>query len=98
MTTGSPASPLDAVDAGPARARELSIGRKLGTFAADIKLGHTIFALPFALLSTFLAAGGMPRPGELALILVCMVTARTVAMAANRIIDRHIDARNPRTA
>jgi 4-hydroxybenzoate polyprenyltransferase len=81
----------------------LSLKGKLGAFAADIKLGHTVFALPFALLSTFLAAGqraagGMPRTGELALILACMVTARTVAMASNRLLDAELDARNPRTA
>src|SRR6185503_9956205 len=59
---------------------------------------HTVFALPFALLSTFLAAGGVPAPGVLLLILVCMVTARTVAMAANRLLDARLDALNPRTA
>jgi 4-hydroxybenzoate polyprenyltransferase len=67
-------------------------------FASDIKLGHTIFALPFALLSTFLAADGLPKVGQLLLILLCMVTARTVAMAVNRLLDADLDARNPRTA
>jgi 4-hydroxybenzoate polyprenyltransferase len=71
---------------------------KLAAFAADIKIGHTVFALPFALLSAFLAADGWPRPGVLGLILVCMVTARTVAMAANRLLDAPLDALNPRTA
>lgn len=75
-----------------------SIGGKLSALAGDIKLAHTVFALPFALLSTFLAAGGLPAVGVLGLILVCMVTARTVAMAANRLLDAEIDARNPRTA
>lgn len=68
------------------------------TFASDIKIHHTVFALPFALLSTFLAAGGMPRAGVLSLILVCMVTARTMAMAVNRLLDARLDAMNPRTA
>src|SRR5436309_3815172 len=72
--------------------------RKLSVFAADIKIGHTVFALPFALLSTFLAADGWPSVGQLLLILACMVTARTVAMAANRLLDAELDARNPRTA
>jgi 4-hydroxybenzoate polyprenyltransferase len=72
--------------------------RKLELFARDIKISHTVFALPFALLSTFLAAGGMPAPGVLLLFLVCMVTARTVAMAANRLLDARLDALNPRTA
>jgi 4-hydroxybenzoate polyprenyltransferase len=71
---------------------------RFGAFAADIKLGHTIFAMPFALLSTFLAARGLPRAGQLLLIVVCMVTARTVAMAVNRLLDAELDAKNPRTA
>src|SRR5690348_16592390 len=68
------------------------------SFADDIKIHHTVFAMPFALLATFLAAGGMPPIGVLLLILVCMVTARTVAMAANRLLDAKLDAINPRTA
>lgn len=75
-----------------------SLPHKLSAFAADIKIAHTVFALPFALLSTFLAAGGLPRVGILLLILGCMVTARTVAMAANRLLDARLDALNPRTA
>jgi 4-hydroxybenzoate polyprenyltransferase len=70
----------------------------LATFAGDIKIHHTVFALPFALLSTFLAAGGMPRIGILLLILLCMVTARTLAMSINRLLDARLDADNPRTA
>lgn len=70
---------------------------KLNSFARDIKLSHTVFAMPFALLSTFLAAGGWPRAGQLGLILLCMVTARTVAMAMNRLLDARLDALNPRT-
>lgn len=70
---------------------------RLRAFARDIKLSHTVFAMPFALLSTFLAAGGWPRAGQLALILLCMVTARTVAMAMNRLLDAKLDALNPRT-
>jgi 4-hydroxybenzoate polyprenyltransferase len=75
----------------------LSLLARLAIFAADIKISHTIFALPFALLSTFLAARGLPHRGQLLLILLCMVTARTVAMAANRLLDAHLDALNPRT-
>ncbi len=74
------------------------LGTKLSVFARDIKISHTIFALPFALLSTFLAAGGWPRPGQLVLILICMVTARTLAMAMNRLLDARGDALNPRTS
>ena len=94
-----------ATDAAPAPgprhvdyAAPTSLGARLGLFARDIKISHTVFALPFALLSTFLAAGGVPRTGVLVLILVCMVTARTVAMAANRLLDARLDALNPRTA
>ncbi|HWP39783.1 MAG TPA: 4-hydroxybenzoate octaprenyltransferase [Tepidisphaeraceae bacterium] len=67
-------------------------------FARDIKISHTIFALPWALLAGFVAAGGSPRPGQILLIVLCMVTARTVAMSSNRLLDAELDARNPRTA
>ena len=72
--------------------------RTAADFLGMIRFSHTVFALPFALLSTFLAAGGVPAAGKLLLILVCMVTARTVAMAANRLLDARLDALNPRTA
>ena len=62
-----------------------------------IKFSHTIFALPFALLSAFLAAGGTPAPWTLAWILGAMVGARSAAMAFNRLVDAAFDARNPRT-
>jgi 4-hydroxybenzoate polyprenyltransferase len=72
---------------------------KLWLFAGDIKIAHTVFALPFALLSTFLASSPhFPALGKLGLILLCMVSARTVAMAANRLLDADIDSANPRTA
>src|SRR4051812_13815296 len=71
---------------------------RVALFALDIKISHTVFAMPWALLSTFLAAGGSPRVGQLLLILACMVTARTVAMAANRLLDAQLDKLNPRTA
>jgi 4-hydroxybenzoate polyprenyltransferase len=79
----------------------LSFIDRLGTFARDIKLSHSVFALPFALLATVLAAhrtaGGL-RLGHVVLVVLCMVLARTVAMAANRLLDAKIDAMNPRTA
>jgi 4-hydroxybenzoate polyprenyltransferase len=71
---------------------------RMALLASDIKISHTVFAMPWALLSTFLAAGGSPRVGQLLLILACMVTARTVAMAANRLLDAELDKLNPRTA
>ncbi len=64
----------------------------------DIKLAHSVFAMPFALLGAFIAARGMPTWAQLGLIVGCMVFARTFAMLANRWLDRRIDAANPRTA
>lgn len=72
--------------------------RKLKVFFEMIKLEHTIFALPFAYLGGFLAANGVPPAMKLLWITLAMVGARTAAMSLNRLIDRHIDARNPRTA
>ncbi|MBI5446367.1 MAG: UbiA family prenyltransferase, partial [Deltaproteobacteria bacterium] len=63
-----------------------------------IKFSHTVFALPFALTGLVLAAGGLPPLRTLLWVLAAMVGARTAAMAWNRIADREIDARNPRTA
>lgn len=66
-----------------------------------IRFSHTIFALPFALLGAVLAwsqPGTVFRWQDLLGILVCMVAARSAAMAFNRLVDRQIDARNPRTA
>ena len=64
-----------------------------------IRFSHTIFALPFALLSATLAWQETPfHWWDLAGILLCMVLARSAAMAFNRLADRHIDALNPRTA
>lgn len=63
-----------------------------------IRFSHSVFALPFALLALVLAAGGWPSARVLALVVVAMVAARSAAMAFNRIVDRDVDARNPRTA
>jgi 4-hydroxybenzoate polyprenyltransferase len=63
-----------------------------------IKIEHTLFALPFAFLGAVLAARGLPSAGQILWILLAMVGARSAAMAFNRIADRNIDARNPRTA
>jgi 4-hydroxybenzoate polyprenyltransferase len=82
----------------PAAPPATSLLARLRAFADDIKLHHTVFALPFALLSTFLAAGGWPRVGQVILILACMFTARTFSMAINRVLDARLDAANPRTA
>lgn len=64
-----------------------------------IRFSHTVFALPFALLAAMLAWRETDfRPGDLIGILLCMVFARSAAMAFNRLVDRKIDAENPRTA
>lgn len=63
-----------------------------------IKWEHSIFALPFALMGAVLAAGGWPPLRVLGWIVVCMVTARSAAMAFNRLVDAKFDAQNPRTA
>jgi 4-hydroxybenzoate polyprenyltransferase len=63
-----------------------------------IKWEHSIFALPFALTGAVLAAGGWPRLRVLGWIIVCMVAARSAAMAFNRLADAKLDAENPRTA
>ncbi len=63
-----------------------------------VKIEHTVFALPFALLGAFLAAHGLPHPAQIGWILLAMVGARSAAMAFNRLIDLPFDARNPRTA
>ncbi|MEW6251670.1 MAG: UbiA-like polyprenyltransferase [Planctomycetota bacterium] len=73
--------------------------RTARTWAEMIKLEHSVFALPFALLAIFLAARpALPTWGQLGLIIVCMVGARSAAMTFNRIVDLRYDAANPRTA
>lgn len=114
MTTASPTQPLSIH---PPRWR----GRIL-TALSDIKIAHSVFALPFAILAAFLVAPRVPsisEPGrivpahaldpdapinwsrflgQLALVIVCMVLARTWAMLVNRLADRNFDVNNPRTA
>ncbi len=71
---------------------------KLAIILQMIKFEHTVFALPFALTSAVLAAGGLPPVPTIVWILVAMVGARSSAMAFNRIVDLHSDRLNPRTA
>lgn len=86
--------------------RPLWTGARLLLALSDIKLAHSVFALPFAVLGAFLV---MPRDalgsvrwgtlaGMLVLVVLCMVFARTWAMLVNRVADRKLDAANPRTA
>jgi len=69
-----------------------------GRYLSLIKFEHTIFALPFALISLLVASEGRPSPSVLGWVLVAMVGARSAAMAFNRLVDRKIDGANPRTA
>lgn len=75
---------------------------KFGIFLEMIKIEHTIFALPFAFMGALLGAvvleKRLPEWSEIGWILLAMIGARSAAMGLNRVIDRAIDKRNPRTA
>lgn len=78
-----------------------TLSQKLGNYLSLIKFSHTVFALPFALIGFAIAVLKENYPFQirtLALMLLCMVFARSAAMAFNRLIDRKYDALNPRTA
>ena len=75
-----------------------SFFQKLRTTLDMIKFEHTLFALPFAFLGAVLAADGLPTWRQILWITLAMVGARSAAMTFNRIIDKDIDAANPRTA
>ncbi|MDE0895221.1 MAG: putative 4-hydroxybenzoate polyprenyltransferase [Planctomycetota bacterium] len=62
-----------------------------------VKFSHSVFALPFALMGAWLAARGAPELPVIALVVAAAVAARTAALGFNRVVDRHIDAANPRT-
>ncbi len=92
-------------ETGKTRPMSISPPKWLGTvgeLGGMIKFSHTLFALPFALLATAMAAKGPDgwdgSPRKWIGILLCMATARSAAMAFNRLVDRQIDAGNPRTA
>lgn len=70
---------------------------RLRTTLEMIKFEHTVFALPFALISTLLAAEGLPSAWKALWIVVAMVGARSAAMTFNRIVDLRFDRQNPRT-
>lgn len=77
----------------------MSILRSIHTYGRMVKFSHSIFALPFALSGAALATAQSGIGGvQLAWIVVAMVGARSAAMGFNRLVDRHIDADNPRTA
>src|SRR5213078_591484 len=77
--------------------KSIMILRNIGTTLEMIKIEHTLFALPFALLGAVLAARGFPAPMQILWISLAMVGARSTAMAFNRIADKDYDTRNPRT-
>lgn len=72
--------------------------RKLRTVLEMIKIQHSVFALPFAVVAVLYASDGQPPLPAVAWIVVAMVAARSAAMAFNRLVDRRYDAENPRTA
>ena len=76
----------------------LPLLRRTPLFLQAVRFHESIFALPFAYTGMVLAADGLPSGRQFLWITVAMVAARTLGMAANRVIDRRIDARNPRTA
>ncbi|MGI9187877.1 MAG: UbiA-like polyprenyltransferase, partial [Gaiellales bacterium] len=72
-----------------------SLPRRLANL---VRLEHSLFALPYALVGALLAADGLPPLLDLLWVGIAMVAARTLAMGLNRLIDAEVDARNPRTA
>jgi 4-hydroxybenzoate polyprenyltransferase len=76
----------------------MGFGRSIRTTLEMIRWEHSIFALPFALTGAMLAARGVPPLRTLGWILLAMVSARSAAMAFNRLADARLDAANPRTA
>lgn len=71
---------------------------KTTTFLEMIKISHTVFALPFAIGTTFLAARGWPSAAVLGKVVLAVFLARTASMSFNRLMDHRYDAENPRTA
>ena len=70
---------------------------RVGMYLEMVKVAHTVFALPFALMGAFLAAGGMPSGRTVFYVVLAMVGGRSAAMGFNRVVDAEIDAKNPRT-
>jgi 4-hydroxybenzoate polyprenyltransferase len=77
---------------------EIGLGGPVPRFLRLIRFSHTVFALPFALGALIVAANGWPSFRILALVVICMIFARTAAMLFNRLVDWSLDQRNPRTA
>jgi 4-hydroxybenzoate polyprenyltransferase len=78
----------------------MTVLTRVRTYGSMVALAHTVFALPFAASAVILSLAvphASPSVFRIAAMLVCMVSARTSAMAFNRWADRDVDARNPRT-
>ncbi len=75
-----------------------SLGRRASLLIREVRVEQTLFALPFAYLTLFLAEDGTPSGSHFAWITLAMLGARSLGMAANRLIDAAADARNVRTA
>ena len=75
----------------------VDVSARVGDYFKLVAFRHSIFALPFALQGAWLASRGVPPWRSLAWIVLCAVAARTAAMGFNRLVDRRIDAKNPRT-
>lgn len=71
---------------------------RVADWFALVRFSHSVFALPFALQGAWLAGRGRPPWSALLWVVVCAVAARTAAMGFNRLVDRDVDAQNPRTA
>ena len=71
---------------------------KIRTLLEMIKFKHSVFAMPFAFMGMLLAARGMVEGTVLFWVVIALIASRTCAMGFNRIVDRHFDALNPRTA
>ncbi|MGR3310779.1 MAG: UbiA-like polyprenyltransferase [Candidatus Brocadiales bacterium] len=76
----------------------LSIVGKVFAFLNLIKFSHSIFSMPFVVMSAFLAEKGMPSLRQFVIIIIALVSARSCAMAFNRLVDVKYDIHNPRTA
>lgn len=74
------------------------MGNRLWVIGKLIKFSHTIFSMPFVVMSAFLAEKGMPSLRQFVIIIVALVSARSCAMAFNRLVDLRYDIDNPRTS
>ncbi len=74
-----------------------NILQKLSSILRLIKFSHTIFSLPFAVMSAFIAANGSPSLSQILLIIGALIMARSCAMSFNRLVDAKYDISNPRT-